>query len=117
MFFMNNLSWNKDFKPKAAERPIPPFTVDYAKLDPESCSPRTLEDDDAFMRMSRTIERQADAFIRYTEDCRESARAARCSARTSLVIAVLSLLITLLSLLQQFGVLRAFVDWLISIVS
>lgn len=117
MFFMDNLSRDKDFKPKAAECPIPPFTADYAKLDPESCSPRTLEDDDAFMQMLRTIEGQADAFIRYADDCRESARAARRSARMSLAVAVLSLLVTLLSLLQQFGVLRAFADWLIGLVS
>ena len=96
MFFMDNLSRNKDFKPKAAERHIPPFAGDYAKLDPESCAPRTLEDDDAFMQMLRTIEGQTDAFVRYAEDCRESARAARCSSRTSLAIAVLSLLVTLL---------------------
>lgn len=112
MFRMSNLSWSEDAKPKAAERHTPTFANYRETLSPESCTPRTLEDDDAFMQLLRTIERQADAFSRYAEDCRESARSARRSARTSLAIAVLSLLITLLSLLQQFGVLQAFAVFL-----
>lgn len=112
MFRMSNLSWSEDAKPKAAERHTPAFANYRETLSPESCAPRTLEDDDAFMRMLRTIEGQADAFIRYADDCRESARSARRSARTSLAIAVLSLIITLLSLLQQFGVLQAFAVFL-----
>lgn len=112
MFRMSNLSWSEDAKPKAAERHTSTFANYRETLSPESCTPRTLEDDDAFMQMLRTIDRQADAFSRYTEDCRESARSARRSARTSLVIAILSLLITLLSLLQQFGVLQAFAVFL-----
>ena len=113
MFRMSNLSWSEDVKPKAAERHTPTFANYRATLSPESCAPRTLEDDDAFMQMPPD-DRGASGRVLQIRRGLQGVGTFRASQRANVArhSRLVSLLITLLSLLQQFGVLRAFAVFL-----